>query len=320
MIISNALGGMKAVATTCAIVALLVFSIPVVGQTLSEPSSTEVASLGLPYDASAESISLVYGASSIEAVTAFYTDVLELERISDIHTSAGNMLLRYMAGDSELGFLISAAQRPKFPGGVDAAYGVRMVAFLLPQEKKDRILKKLRASGRVVPEFNSGRSSKGYNFEYGMAYDNDGNQIELVFLDDNAPPQRFRQIQIALSVSNLKKTQHFMRDVLGLIPRVDQGSMHRYELGPSQIKYIQKKPGLPTWVGTPDEKIGMMMIQFAVTDLNVVEEKMRAYNVEIVREPFAIGPSTNMMFVTGPDDVIYEFIERKRNRGNSIDW
>ena len=307
----NAAGSMKIIAIF-AFAMLLFTATPALGQTSEQLSEDNQVRLGLSYDESAMAISLVYGASSSAAVTSFYTDILGLKRIRDIHTSTGNTLLRYRAGDSELGFLLTPAKRPQFTGGVDAAYGVRMVAFLFPLEKKAKILKNLRTSGRKLPEFTSGRSARGYAFEYGMVYDNDDNQIELVFLDANAPLQRFQQIQIALSVSDLKKTQYFMRDVLGLIPRVDQGSMHRYELGNSQIKYLQKPPGLPSWVGTPDKKIGMMMIQLPVSDLNAVIKKMHEYNVEIVREPFLMGGTTYMMFVRGPDGVIYEFIQYKR--------
>jgi predicted enzyme related to lactoylglutathione lyase len=55
------------------------------------------------------------------------------------------------------------------------------------------------------------------------------------------------------------------------------------------------------------EKIGMNLIQFIVPSVEAVREEILARGGKIHTEPFPLGTLATIMFVEGPDGILFEF-------------
>lgn len=266
----------------------------------------------LPFGMQTSHLNIVFSVTEADAVHEFYGEILGLKRIPDLNFPGDSYMIRYMGGESELKFIVTGQSLPKHEGGTGKALGIRLLAILLPESESEGILKRLVASGRELPSFTSGKSPVGYGYRYGMAYDGDGNQIEIVFLDDNAPKEKFEQIQIGLTVSDPDAMNAFVGDIIGL-GKVGEESLsggrtlHRYQMGKSQVKFWPGPEGIPAWVGGPSDKIGMNLVQFIVPDVDAVRDAVLKRGGTIAREPFALGGMATIMFVGGPDGILFEF-------------
>ena len=252
-------------------------------------------------------LNIVFNASNADDVHQFYGTILGLKRIPDIDLPGDSNMLRYLGGESEIKFIVRGRKLAKTEGGTHYARGIRLLAFLFPESERAALLQRLQAADQAVPEFTSGTSPAGYSFSYGMLFDGDGNQVEIVFLGDGAPPEKFKQIQIGLNVSDQQAMDQFLVDVLGFQPEVTDGRIHRAVMGVSQLKYWQGKPELPALSGNPMAKLGMNLIQFLVPDVDAVRSMVLANGGKIHTEPFALGNLATIMFVEGPDGIVFEF-------------
>ena len=269
--------------------------------------------MALPFGPFTDHLNIVFSVQDAENVTEFYGDVLGLERIDNIDFPGDAYMIRYMGGKSEIKFIVTGAELPHRAGSVASARGVRLLAFLLPAEKKNGILERMKAAGLDVPDLNSGESADGYGYEYWITADLEGNAIELVFLDDRAPASKYDQVQIGLAVSDLKAAEKFLLDVMGYSDdgtnEIANGAiLRRFGLGVSQVKCWEVPDNRPAYVAGPMEMTGMCLVQAIVTDV----EKVRADVIErggtIAQEPFPLGKLATIMFVEGPDGILFEIV------------
>lgn len=263
-------------------------------------------------------LNLVFSVTDPDAVHSFYGEILGLKRIPNIDFPGESYMIRYMGGESEIKFIVTGQDLPKHEGGAGDARGIRLLALLLPQSEQAGILDRFEAAGLDVPEFTKGESIHvmnkpaeatvtRYKYEYGMVYDYDGNQVEVVFLGEGAPEDKFKQVQIGLNVSDMAAMDTFLKDILGLRPEVTEGGIHRYGMGVSQLKFWQGGSDLPAWVGGPMDKIGMNLVQFIVPDVDAVRTAVLERGGKIHTEPFPLGTLATIMFVEGPDGILFEF-------------
>ena len=261
----------------------------------------------VPSPIEVDQLNLVFSVSDADAVHAFYGEILGLKRIPDIDFPGDSYMIRYMGGDSQLKFIVSGQDLPKHDGATGSARGIRLLALLLPQSERAGVLDRLKAAGHDVPNFTDGKNEDaGYTFSYGMAFDGDGNQIEIVFLD-GAPAEKYKQIQIGLTVSDMVAMDTFLKDILGLEPFAMEGAIHRYTMGGTVVKFWEGGADIPAWVGGPSEKIGMNLVQFLVQDVDAVRTEVLERGGKIHTEPFALGTLATIMFVEGPDGILFEF-------------
>lgn len=261
----------------------------------------------LPFGMSTSHLNIVFSVTDAEATHEFYGDVLGLKRIPDIPFPGGVYMVRYLGGESELKFIVTNQDLPKMEGGTRTARGIRLMALFLEDSEKAGIVKRLESSGRALPEF-----TKGPNYEYGMVYDNDGNQVELVFFDETTPPDKLKGMQIGLSVSDQEAMNDFLSKILGLKKRnqvtLTNGTViDYYAMGYSDVKFWQVDADLPAWVGGPFDKTGMNLVQFIVPDVDAVRATVLKRGGTIHTEPFALGKLATIMFVEGPDGILFEF-------------
>lgn len=252
-------------------------------------------------------LNLVFVASNADEVHKFYGEVLGLKRIANIDLPGESVMIRYLGGESEIKFIVGGRKVPKYEGGTQTARGIRLLAVLLPAADQDDVLNRWKAAGHEPPKFTAGKSPAGYSYRYGMVFDGDGNQVEIVFLGAGAPKEKFKQIQIGLNVSDLQAMDEFLADVLDLRPGVTEGAIHRYGMGVSQVKYWQGEAELPALAGNPMGKLGMNLVQFLVPDVDAVRTRVLAKGGKIHTEPFPLGKLATIMFVEGPDGIIFEF-------------
>lgn len=267
----------------------------------------------LPFGAFTDHLNIVFSSADADKVTQFYGDILGLERIDNIDFPGKAYMIRYMGGKSEIKFIITGADLPNRAGSMLEARGVRLLAFLLPDAKKEGILARMKANDLPEPKLNKGKSEAGYTYEYTIIADLEGNSIELVFLDDSVPEAAFDQVQIGLAVSDLEAADTFLRDVMGYS---DEGTtilagdaeLKRYGLGISQVKCWQASADLPAHVAGPMEQIGMCLVQAIVMDVEKVREDVIARGGTIAQEPFPLGKLATIMFVQGPDGILFEIV------------
>ncbi len=252
-------------------------------------------------------LNIVLSVTDANAVEAFYGDVLGLRRIADIPLPGAQNMIRYMAGATEVKFIVTGEDLPKMSGRAGDARGIRLLALLLPIEEQAGILERLAGSGRKVDMTVRRTESGEFRYSFGMVYDGDGNQVEIVFLGEGTPQEVFQQAQIGLSVSDLAAMDDFLTNVLQYRPVVTDDRIHRYEMGKSQIKFWQVSADLPAWTGGPSEQIGMNLVQAIVSDVDAVRTTVLARGGTIHTEPYPLGTLATIMFVDGPDGILFEF-------------
>ncbi len=262
----------------------------------------------LPVGQSTDHLNLVFSVSNGEQVHTFYGGILGLQRIADLKFPDKVYMIRYMGGKTEIKFIVTGKPLPKMEGGTGKARGIRLMALMLPEAQRAGILERAHNASLPDPIFTKQTNKElGYSYQYGMMYDYDGNQVEIVFLDEKAPAEKFDQVQIGCTVSDLAAMDKFVGEVIGAKPYVTNERIHRYTVGKSQIKFWQTADELPAWVGGPMEKIGMNLIQFIVPDVDAVRAEVLERGGKIHTEPFALGTLATIMFVEGPDGILFEF-------------
>jgi catechol 2,3-dioxygenase-like lactoylglutathione lyase family enzyme len=253
-------------------------------------------------------LNIVFSVTDAAAVHEFYGEILGLERLDDIQFPGDQYMIRYLAGESEVKFIVTGQDLPKMSGRAGDARGIRLLALLLPMKEQAGILERLADAGRNVPEITVRTNAAGeFRYAFGMVYDGDGNQVEIVFLGESTPEAVFQQAQIGLSVSSHAPMDEFLSKVLQYQPVVTEGAIHRYDMGKSQLKFWEVAADLPAWNGSPTEKIGMNLVQALVDDVEAARSAIVARGGRIHTEPFALGTLATIMFVEGPDGILFEF-------------
>lgn len=83
---------------------------------------------------------------------------------------------------------------------------------------------------------------------------------------------------------------------------LDMGGVNVRVSGSTAADEAQKDKG-PIW--------GLHHIGLEVSDLDELAAKLKANNVEFVVEPRQTRPGSKVAFIKGPDDALFELIERK---------
>lgn len=260
----------------------------------------------LPFGLLEDHLNVVYSVSDAEATEQFYGEILGLERLPDIDFPGEAYMIRYRGGESEIKFIVGGQDLPRMAGETRNARGIRLLALLLPEDQRTGIIERMQAAGLQEPEFTDGNMGP-INFSYGMTRDYDDNQVEIVFLSTMLLDFVFAQVQIGLAVSDMAAMDEFLQQVLAFEPVKTEGDIHRYEMGKTQIKFWQLPATSPAWVGSPNEKLGMTLVQFLVVDVATVRQTILARGGKIHTEPFLLGELATIMFVEGPDGILFEF-------------
>lgn len=281
-----------------------ILAICLIGLIAATPSRAD----DVPTPIQTDHLNFVFSATDADAVHQFYGEIIGLKRIPNIDFPGEAYMIRYMGGATEVKFIITGQDLPKMEGGTRTARGIRLLAFMLPESERAGILERAKAAGLEAPTFTEGKNeAAGYSYRYGMMFDGDGNQIELVFLDEGVDASKFKQAQFGLAVSDMAAMDNFLTNIMGYEPYVTEGRIHRYNMGKSQVKFWQVDASLPAWNGSPMSQVGMNLVQAIVPDVDAVRTAVLARGGKINTEPFPLGKLATIMFVEGPDGILFEF-------------
>ena len=263
----------------------------------------------LPFQMLGAHLNLVLSVTDADKTHEFYGTILGLKRIPNIDFPGDAYMIRYMGGDSEIKFIVTGKNLPQHEGGARNARGIRLMALTLPKARQSEIVAQLKAHDLPAPKF---IRSKSALLEFGFINDFDDNQIELIFYDEGAPESLFDRLQIGLTVSDTDAMNDFLRETLRLKeldPVELPGGIMKYnfQLGTTTIKFWSLGKDLPSVTTSPFEGIGMNLVQFLVADVEAVHTLMKERGATIAAEPFQLGKLATIMFVEGPDGILFEF-------------
>jgi catechol 2,3-dioxygenase-like lactoylglutathione lyase family enzyme len=238
-----------------------------------------------------------------ERMLEFYGDVLGFERMPNIGAVA-----RVRAGGSEFKLQRRGADQEPIAGGPQGALGFRLVGFYFSDEAALRA--RFEQHGYPQPEF---RSVPGSATRVALAYDPDGQAVELIVVPD-ASSTTLQQLEIGLTVSDLERSREFYRDFVGLeeLAPIDDPlfgtTKHRFRHGSTLIALRAFDTALPA-----DTTSGL--IQYVVSGIERVQELGRARGVTIDR-PLSgpVDAPLRTLWIADPDGITNYFTETRESR------
>ena len=267
-----------------------------------------------PFEMLAEGVNIVLSVSDADKAIEFYGDILGLKRIPNIDlpgsqaTGAGTML-RFMGGVSEIKLIVLPGLTENYPDGIDRGRGIRLLTIFLDASKKDGIAERLEQAGYATDRL---LNAEGEVMSNGIVQDQDGNELNIVFLPPGRTEDENRRMVIGLTVGDSAASREFYGELLGL-QELAPGSagldafMYMFQAGPTSIRFWNENSELPAYTGAHTQAYGMHYIQFIVTDVDAVFEEMKGKGATVVREPFPLGKLARIAMIADPDGVVIEF-------------
>jgi len=264
------------------------------------------ADASLPFGLINNSLNIVYSATDIRKTEIFYGDILGLERIEDVKLPGNRTMLRYLVGKTELKFIVGKNDHIKNGDGLFDSRGIRQMTILLPMEKKEVIFKRMKAIGLSAPSLTMEKINT-ISFSRGLFNDYDGNHIEILFVNNDSLDFVIGKTHIGLGVSDMNAMGEFLDKILGFETVEGYGSLRRYNMGLTQVKFWEVPISKPSITGMPDEILGMSMIQFVISDVIAARDIIASRGGKIHTEPYFVGDLAIIMIVEGPDGILVEF-------------
>lgn len=264
------------------------------------------ADASLPFGLINNSLNIVYSATDIRKTEIFYGDILGLERIEDVKLPGNRTMLRYLVGKTELKFIVGKNDHIKNGDGLFDSRGIRQMTILLPMEKKEVIFKRMKAIGLSAPSLTMEKMNT-ISFSRGLFNDYDGNHIEILFVNNDSLDFVIGKTHIGLGVSDMNAMGEFLDKILGFETVEGYGSLRRYNMGLTQVKFWEVPISKPSITGMPDEILGMSMIQFVISDVIAARDIIASRGGKIHTEPYFVGDLAIIMVVEGPDGILVEF-------------
>lgn len=264
------------------------------------------ADASLPFGLINNSLNIVYSATDIRKTEIFYGDILGLERIEDVKLPGNRTMLRYLVGKTELKFIVGKNDHIKNGDGLFDSRGIRQMTILLPMEKKEVIFKRMKAIGLSAPSLTMEKMNT-ISFSRGLFNDYDGNHIEILFVNNDSLDFVIGKTHIGLGVSDMNAMGEFLDKILGFETVEGDGSLRRYNMGLTQVKFWEVPISKPSITGMPDEILGMSMIQFVISDVIAARDIIASRGGKIHTEPYFVGDLAIIMIVEGPDGILVEF-------------
>lgn len=253
-----------------------------------------------------------YAAEDPEPLFAFYSDVLGYERLTAYDVGGPTSVMRIQAGATQLKFTGRTPGQQYQPGGIDNATGLRLWTFFYSD--RNALTKRFTDHGLPAPKFEpmgrSGRSSA-------IVEDPEGQLVQLIITGDPAGTT-YDEMEIGLTVSDLKKSRAFYRDFVGLeeldpvYDPVFDTMKYPYRNGSTTIALRHFGDRLPADTGTGG-------IQYVVSDVEMVDKLAKAQNITI-KQPLSElrGFALRTIWLGDPDGITNYFAQtgRPRSPGN----
>jgi catechol 2,3-dioxygenase-like lactoylglutathione lyase family enzyme len=261
-----------------------------------------------PFEMYAQGVNVVSSARDEAKTREFYGECLGLEEIAPLEIPGSGKMLRFMAGVTELKFILIGEDLPSAPGGLENGTGIRMLTIFV--NDGEGAAKRLKAKGYDASSFfdNEGKLQRN-----GYVRDPGDNEISVVFLPDGVDPKSYRRMRINLTVRDMAKSRKFYGS-LGLeelSPSSSGGDDMKYmfQAGPTSIRLVHELPDFPV-PSEPvyhDDRFGMHYIQFIVQDVDAEFAKLVEKGAPVAREPFDLGTLARIAMIFDPDGTVIEF-------------
>ena len=251
-------------------------------------------------------LNLVISASDESKTINFYGEVLGLNRISDIELPEKRKMIRYIAGESELKFIIRNKDSSLMESNFNNEIGIRQLTLFIPIERKQEIIDKVLKNNIKLPKFINSKIGS-IDISKTLINDFDGNKIELVFLTDELDNYNFNTSGFQLNVTNAKITGSFLRNILGFKYIKNEENQDIFKIGKTLVNLNEVKGSSNKRVGLPGEIEGYSLVQFVVNDVIASRNQILMNGGKIHTEPYKIGDLAIIMFIESPDGILFEF-------------
>mgnify|MGYP001408655248 FL=1 len=260
----------------------------------------------IPFGLVDDHLNLVISASDESKTINFYGEVLGLNRISDIELPEKRKMIRYIAGESELKFIIRNKDSSLMESNFNNEIGIRQLTLFIPIERKQEIIDKVLKNNIKLPKFIN--SKIGFiDISKTLINDFDGNIIELVFLSDELDNYNFNTSEFQLNVTDAKITGSFLRSILGFKYIKNKENQDIFKIGKTLVKLNEVNVSSKKRVGLPGEIEGYSLVQFVVNDVIASRNQILMNGGKIHTEPYKIGDLAIIMFIESPDGILFEF-------------
>ena len=250
-------------------------------------------------------LNLVFSSYSKNFVENFYGNILNLKRISNVELPENRLMIRYIAGESELKFIVDKKHEYLINNKPNKFNGIAKLTLYFPIENKDIILKKFKENQLEIFNYKENIINNISTVTIDL-FDFEKNAIELVFIEEEFDHYKYNYSKINVNVSDLTEADNYFNKILGL-EKLEIQNENIYKLGKTLIGVDKGIDLKNNYVGMPDEIVGMSLIQFVVKDIPFSRGEILKRGGEIYIEPYKIGDLAIIMFTQGPNGILFEF-------------
>ena len=250
-------------------------------------------------------LNLVFSSYSKNFVENFYGNILNLKRISDVKLPENRLMIRYIAGESELKFIVDKKNISLINDKPKKFNGIAKLTLYFPIESKDKILNELKENKLEIISYKENIINNVKTVEINL-FDFEKNAVELVFIKEEFKHYRYNYLKINVNVSDLTEADNYFSKILGL-EKIKLQNKNIYKMGKTLIGVNKNMNLKNNYVGMPNEIIGMSLIQFVVKDIPFSRDEILKRGGEIYIEPYKIGDLAIIMFTQGPNGILFEF-------------
>ena len=250
-------------------------------------------------------LNLVFSSYSKNFVENFYGNILNLKRISNVELPENRLMIRYIAGESELKFIVDKKHEYLINNKPNKFNGIVKLTLYFPIENKDIILKKFKENQLEIFNYKENIINNISTVTIDL-FDFEKNAIELVFIEEEFDHYKYNYSKINVNVSDLTEADNYFNKILGL-EKLEIQNENIYKLGKTLIGVDKGIDLKNNYVGMPDEIVGMSLIQFVVKDIPFSRGEILKRGGEIYIEPYKIGDLAIIMFTQGPNGILFEF-------------
>jgi hypothetical protein len=238
-----------------------------------------------------------------DKMVEFYNQVLALPSLNPINLGRGQQMLLYKVGTGQVKLASGLKDDRKYhPAGLNEATGIREYTFYFPDEAP--LVERFKAAGYPAPAF----KDVGGGRRAALVQDPGGFNVELI-VALNAPPETYGRVDVGINVTDLKRSDGFYRDFVGLEPLPPEKdpllgvTKHPYRHGTTTIDLWSVGSNLPADTGSAG-------IQYVISNVDAVNAEALARHVT-VETPIGGVPGFNIrtVWLNDPDGATNYFYQ-----------
>ncbi|HEY5411243.1 MAG TPA: VOC family protein, partial [Caulobacteraceae bacterium] len=243
-----------------------------------------------------------------DKMVEFYNQVLGLQALTPIQLSRNQQMLLFKVGTGQIKLASGLSQgRQYHPGGaLNDATGIRLITLTFPDEAA--LVQAFKAHGYPAPEF----KAIGGGRKAALVKDPGGFNVELI-VAPGAPPEAYGSVTVGINASDLKRSEAFYRDFVGLdeLPPEHDAFLgvtkHPFRHGTTTIDLWSVGKGLPADTGSAG-------IQYVIKNIDDMNARALAEHVTVQTPLGGLKgfPGLKTVWLNDPDGVTDYFYQLDR--------